>query len=84
MRLGLPSASRLPDAWCDAALLFFVWHHVVDRAAAAQELRRLVKPGGKLFVQANFSDRMPDVWWFRVVPEWRTADMAQLRPEEEG
>jgi len=79
------SAERipLPDAWCDAALLFFVWHHVVDRAAAAQELRRVVKPGGKLFVQANFSDRMPDVWWFRVVPEWRTADMAQFRPEEE-
>lgn len=35
----------LPDASCDAALLFFVWHHVVDREAAAQELRRVVKPG---------------------------------------
>ena len=30
----------LPDALCDAALLFFVWHHVVDREGAAQELRR--------------------------------------------
>jgi ubiquinone/menaquinone biosynthesis C-methylase UbiE len=48
----------LPDASCDAALLFFVWHHVVDREGAAQELRRVVKPGGRLFVGANFSDRM--------------------------
>ncbi len=73
----------LPDASCDAALLFFVWHHVVDRGGAAQELRRVVKPGGRLFVQANFSDRMPDVWWFRVVPEWRNVDAAQFRSEEE-
>lgn len=73
----------LPTASCDAALLFFVWHHVVDRDAAAQELRRVVKPGGTLFVQANFSDRMPDVWWFRVVPEWRNVDQAQFRSEHE-
>jgi SAM-dependent methyltransferase len=73
----------LPDASCDAALLFFVWHHVVDREGAARELRRVVKPGGKLFVQANFSDTMPDVWWFRVVPEWMRADQAQFRSGEE-
>jgi ubiquinone/menaquinone biosynthesis C-methylase UbiE len=73
----------LPSASCDAALLFFVWHHVADREGAAKELRRVVKPGGKLFVQANFSDRMPDVWWFRVVPEWRKVDTVQFRSEEE-
>jgi SAM-dependent methyltransferase len=73
----------LPGASCDAALLFFVWHHVVDRQAAAQELHRVVKPSGKLFVQANFSDKMPHTWWFRVVPEWRKADQAQFRSEEE-
>lgn len=71
----------LPDASCDAALVFFVWHHVADRAAAAVELRRVVKPGGTLFVQANFADRMPDVWWFRVVPQWRDVDKAQFRSE---
>lgn len=73
----------LPAASCDAALLFFVWHHVVDRERAARELRRVVKPGGKLFVQTNFSDRMPDTWWFRVVPEWREVDRAQFRSGEE-
>ena len=73
----------LPTAACDAALLFFVWHHVADRQAAVTELRRVVKPGGRLFVQANFSDRMPDVWWFRVVPEWKQVDATQFRSEEE-
>jgi ubiquinone/menaquinone biosynthesis C-methylase UbiE len=82
-RAGSAEHIPLPDASCDAALLFFVWHHVVEREQAAAELRRVVKPGGKLFVQANFSDRMPDVWWFRVVPEWREADTAQFRSEEE-
>jgi hypothetical protein len=47
------------------------------------ELRRVVKPGGKLFVGTNLSDRMPDVWWFRVMPEWRKVDTAQFRSEEE-
>jgi ubiquinone/menaquinone biosynthesis C-methylase UbiE len=73
----------LPDASCDAALLFFVWHHVADRTAAVQELRRVVKPRGTLFVVMNFSDRMPDTWWFRVVPEWRELDREQFRSVEE-
>jgi hypothetical protein len=34
-------------------------------------------------VQVNFSDKMPDTWWFRVVPEWRKADAAQFRSEDE-
>jgi ubiquinone/menaquinone biosynthesis C-methylase UbiE len=55
-------------------LLFFVWHHVADREAAAQELRRVVKTGGKLFVQANFSDRM----LILVVP--RHARVEEPRP----
>jgi ubiquinone/menaquinone biosynthesis C-methylase UbiE len=73
----------LPDGSCDAALLFFVWHHVVDREAAARELLRVVKPGGRLFVQANFPDRMPDVWWFRVMPEWGKVDAAMFRSADE-
>jgi len=73
----------MPSAACDAALLFFVWHHVVGRQSASRELLRVVKPGGKLFVGGNFSDKLPDVWWFRVVPEWGEVDAAQFRSEEE-
>jgi len=46
-------------------------------------LRRVVKPGGRLFVGTNLPDMMPDVWWFRVMPEWREVDKAQFRSEEE-
>lgn len=79
------SAEHIPlaNAGCDAALLFFVWHHVIGREVAARELFRVVKPGGKLFVGGNFADRWPDVWWLRVVPEWGEADRAQFRSEEE-
>jgi ubiquinone/menaquinone biosynthesis C-methylase UbiE len=73
----------LPDASCDAALLFFVWHHVVDQEVAARELHRVVKPGGTLFLQAHFSDRAPDVWWLHVVPEWMEVHQALYQPEEE-
>lgn len=73
----------LPDASCDAALVFYVWHHVSDHEAAAQELRRVVRPGGRLFVSTNYSDVVPDVWWFRVVPEWwEAADKGQFGSRE--
>jgi ubiquinone/menaquinone biosynthesis C-methylase UbiE len=80
---GSAESIPLPDASCDAALVFFVWHHVVDHQRAAHELHRVVKPGGTLFVQSNFSDAMPDVWWFRVVPAWRAVDAAQFQSEVE-
>jgi SAM-dependent methyltransferase len=73
----------LPAASCDAALLFYVWHHVEDHKAAARELYRVVKPGGTVFVQANFLDRIDDIWWFRVVPEWREHDPAALRSDDD-
>ncbi|WP_018349823.1 class I SAM-dependent methyltransferase [Longispora albida] len=80
---GSAESIPLPDASVDAALLFFVWHHVAGRETAARELRRVVKPGGTIFVQTNFSDLMPDVWWFRAVPEWGKADSAQFRTQDE-
>jgi ubiquinone/menaquinone biosynthesis C-methylase UbiE len=74
----------LPDSCVDAALVFFVWHHVVDRDRAAKELHRVAKPGGKLFVQANFSDRTPDVWWLNLVPEWMNVHQAHYQSEKEA
>lgn len=80
---GTAEQIPLPDASCDAALLFFVWHHVADRNGAAQELHRVVKPGGTLFVQAHFSDRIPDVWWLHVVPAWMRVHQALYQSERE-
>jgi ubiquinone/menaquinone biosynthesis C-methylase UbiE len=72
----------LPDSSCDAALLFFVWHHIIDRDGAVRELRRVVRQGGKVFVQANFSDRTPDAWWLHVVPEWMNIHQALYQSED--
>jgi SAM-dependent methyltransferase len=80
---GSATTIPLPDDSCDAAVLFFVWHHVDDRAAAVRELHRVVKPGGRLFVQVNFSDRMPDTWWFRINPSWLEADRSQFPSRQE-
>ncbi len=72
----------LPDSSCDAALLFFVWHHIIDWDGAVRELRRVVRQSGKLFVQANFSDRTPDAWWLHVVPEWMNVHQALYQSED--
>jgi ubiquinone/menaquinone biosynthesis C-methylase UbiE len=79
------SAERipLPDSSCDAALLFFVWHHFSNRDSTVRELHRVVKRGGKVFVQANFSDRTPDAWWLHVVPEWMNIHQALYQSEED-
>lgn len=80
---GSAESLPLPDASVDAAVLFFVWHHVSDRPKAVRELLRVVKPGGLLFVNANLADAMPDIWWFRVVPEWDSTHVAQFRTGEQ-
>jgi ubiquinone/menaquinone biosynthesis C-methylase UbiE len=64
----------------DAALLYFVWHHVMDKAAAAAELHRVLRPGGRLLIHTNFCDRMPDLWWFRWFPAARLADRQMYQP----
>jgi len=42
-----------------------------------------VKPGGRLFVQANFCDRMPDAWWLHTVAEWMDVHQGLYQSEEE-
>jgi ubiquinone/menaquinone biosynthesis C-methylase UbiE len=40
----------IPDASCDRVLCFSLWPHIDDRDAAADELGRVLKPGGHLHV----------------------------------
>ena len=64
--------SHLPvaDGQVDLALAILVLHHVPSPAEALAELRRIVKPGGRLLVVeqaahqcAEFHERMQDRWW---------------------
>lgn len=43
-------ATGLPDACCDAIYMRNVLHHINDRATFARDLRRSLKPGGRLAV----------------------------------
>jgi len=61
----------VPDRSFDAALLFFVWHHVEDRAQAADELARVLVPDGTVLVRTQYADDLPDLWWYDVWPRAR-------------
>ena len=58
----------LPGRSCDLAFLFFVYHHVRDRDAAASELARVLRPGGVVCMRTQFGDRLRDVSWRRYFP----------------
>jgi SAM-dependent methyltransferase len=49
-------------------LLYLVWHHVPDRAVAAAEIRRVLRPGGRVLMRSTFSDRMPQLVWHTYFP----------------
>jgi len=76
---GIP----LPDAACDGALLFLVWHHVEDHDAAAAELCRILRPGGAVIVRTAFSDDLHELWWYDYFPRVREVERAMFQPLDE-
>jgi ubiquinone/menaquinone biosynthesis C-methylase UbiE len=52
------SAELIPlrDQSCDVAWLSQMLHHVPDRAACAAELRRVVRPTGRVIVRGTFAE----------------------------
>lgn len=71
---GSATAVPLPDESCDLVLLFFVLHHVRDHAAAATEIARLLRPGGRVLIRSMFPDRMPELLWYSYFPGSRLVD----------
>jgi ubiquinone/menaquinone biosynthesis C-methylase UbiE len=69
----------LPDGTCDLVLLFLVLQHVGDRPAAAREVRRVLRPGGRVLIRSTFADRPPDLLWHRYFPRARVIEQ-QLFP----
>jgi ubiquinone/menaquinone biosynthesis C-methylase UbiE len=74
----------VPSGAADYALLFLSWHHVADKPVAVRELVRVLRPGGRVLLRANFSDHHPRPWWLQVVPRWYEADAAQFQPLAEA
>ncbi|MET7399365.1 class I SAM-dependent methyltransferase [Dactylosporangium sp. NPDC005572] len=73
-REGSAGHIPLPDASCDLALLFLSFHHVPDRARAAAELARVLRPGGRVLLRSAFGDRIPDLLWHRYFPSARAVE----------
>jgi SAM-dependent methyltransferase len=65
---GRAEALPLPDATCDLAFLFFVFHHFTDRPAAAAEIARVLRPDGIVCIRTVFGDRQRPFSWMRYFP----------------
>jgi ubiquinone/menaquinone biosynthesis C-methylase UbiE len=65
---GEAAAIPLRDSTADFVLMFLSWHHVRDRAAAAAEIARVLKPGGRLILRSTFKERIPEHWWRSYFP----------------
>ncbi|WP_328849106.1 class I SAM-dependent methyltransferase [Micromonospora zamorensis] len=73
----------VPSDSVDYALMFLSWHHVQDKPRAARELTRVIRPGGRLLLRANFSDHHPRPWWLAHFPNGYEADAALFQPLHE-
>ncbi|MEU6020072.1 methyltransferase domain-containing protein [Micromonospora sp. NPDC047134] len=59
----------LPDGSIDAGWLSTVIHHVPDLTAAAQEIRRVLRPGAPVLIRSVFAGRPEGITLFRYFPE---------------
>jgi ubiquinone/menaquinone biosynthesis C-methylase UbiE len=67
----------LPSASCDLVLMYLVLHHVQDRPAAAREIARVLRPGGRLLIQSDFPGISPPRrHWHRYFPAARAIEAA--------
>jgi ubiquinone/menaquinone biosynthesis C-methylase UbiE len=71
---GTAEAIPLPAASCDLVLLYLVLHHLRDLAAAATEIARVLRPGGRLLIRSSFPERMPELLWYSFFPGARRID----------
>jgi SAM-dependent methyltransferase len=64
---GTASGLGLANASADVLWLSAVIHHVRDLDAAALELRRVLRPGGRIFLRGYFPDTS-EIPWLRWMP----------------
>jgi len=74
---GRAEAIPFPDLSVDIVLMFLSLHHVTDRDAAAAEIARVLRPGGRLFIRSAFSHagRPGDLDWHVFFPGARRIEI---------
>lgn len=55
---GTGEQTPLVDGSCDVVWLSHVFHHLRDRARCVRELRRIVRPRGRVLVRGTFGDSL--------------------------
>ena len=56
------------DGSCRAAWLSTVIHHIADLSECAQELERVLQPGGPVLIRGSFANRQDEIPLFRFFP----------------
>jgi SAM-dependent methyltransferase len=79
-------AAQIPlaDGGVDFVLMFLSFHHVPDRMAAANEIARVLKPGGRFLLRSTFKERIPDQWWRGFFPRSRQIEEAMFPSTDEA
>lgn len=77
---GSAESIPLADESCDLAWLFLTIHHWADPLQGLREVRRVLRPGGVVFLRTQFGDWMPDLFWYRYFPSARGVDASMYVP----
>ncbi|HEY3558775.1 MAG TPA: class I SAM-dependent methyltransferase [Kribbella sp.] len=73
---GSAEAIPLPEASVDVVLMFLTFHHWSDPLQGLREVRRVLRPGGVALLRTQFSDQMPELFWYEYFPSARVVDAA--------
>jgi ubiquinone/menaquinone biosynthesis C-methylase UbiE len=68
---GEAESIPLRDGSCDSAWLSTVIHHIADLPGCARELRRVLRPHGRVLIRSSFPDRHDDIMVYRFFPAAR-------------
>jgi ubiquinone/menaquinone biosynthesis C-methylase UbiE len=62
----------------DVVFMSQVFHHIADRRAVLREIRRVLRPAGRLFLRQTTLENLDSYFYQRFFPEARTLDERRL------